>query len=236
VYFTLGGSPISQLIGFGDTAYRGIGTPFQSPAQNTPPAVSNKHMKTFLRILTFLILTNFSAFGQKLDKEYIDNWITITFINSVIDSSTFYIINGIPIENSKLNQELSKFDKDDLVAVDFIDKETIDSLRIFQPRSGIVVLTTKGNQKKELIKKNLSVAKEKFRKRDIKLLDINSKLGEPVLLVNGKQIFHNKCYDIINSIKTKDIVGINVIERPVSGEMYGSNAINGLIIIRTKEN
>jgi hypothetical protein len=42
VYFTLGCSPISQLIGFGDTAYRGIGTEFQSPAQNTPPAVSGK--------------------------------------------------------------------------------------------------------------------------------------------------------------------------------------------------
>jgi len=39
VYFTLGSFPISQLIGFGDTSYRGIGTPFQSPAQNTPPAV-----------------------------------------------------------------------------------------------------------------------------------------------------------------------------------------------------
>jgi hypothetical protein len=42
VYFTLGSFPISELIGFGDTAYRGIGTPFQSPAQNTPPAVSSK--------------------------------------------------------------------------------------------------------------------------------------------------------------------------------------------------
>ena len=45
MYFTLGVSPISQLIGFGDTAYRGIGTPFQSPAQNTPPAVSANNMK-----------------------------------------------------------------------------------------------------------------------------------------------------------------------------------------------
>jgi hypothetical protein len=45
VYFTLGSSPISQLIGFGDTAYRGIGTSLQSPAQNTPPAVS-QHIMT----------------------------------------------------------------------------------------------------------------------------------------------------------------------------------------------
>jgi len=37
--------PISELIGFGDTAYRGIGTLFQSPAQNTPPAVMHKRRK-----------------------------------------------------------------------------------------------------------------------------------------------------------------------------------------------
>jgi hypothetical protein len=47
VYFTLGSLPISELIGFGDTAYRGIGTPFQSPAQNTPPAVSVQLDKSF---------------------------------------------------------------------------------------------------------------------------------------------------------------------------------------------
>ena len=50
VYFTLGGSPISELIGFGDTAYRGIGTPFQSPAQNTPPAVSGQAITTYQSI------------------------------------------------------------------------------------------------------------------------------------------------------------------------------------------
>ena len=46
MYFTLGSFPISELIGFGDTAYRGIGTSFQSPAQNTPPAVGGNYMKT----------------------------------------------------------------------------------------------------------------------------------------------------------------------------------------------
>jgi hypothetical protein len=57
VYFTLGGSPISELIGFGDTAYRGIGTPFQSPAQNTPPAVSGNFKKTIMnKIIPFLLI------------------------------------------------------------------------------------------------------------------------------------------------------------------------------------
>jgi len=45
VYFTLASLPISELIGFGDTAYRGIGTLFQSPAQNTPPAVGRNATK-----------------------------------------------------------------------------------------------------------------------------------------------------------------------------------------------
>lgn len=45
MYFTLGSFPISELIGFGDTAYRGIRTSFQSPAQNTPPAVTYRKKK-----------------------------------------------------------------------------------------------------------------------------------------------------------------------------------------------
>jgi hypothetical protein len=54
VYFTLGSFPISQLIGFGDTAYRGIGTPFQSPAQNTPPAVVANAKKTARHTLSVI--------------------------------------------------------------------------------------------------------------------------------------------------------------------------------------
>jgi hypothetical protein len=49
VHFTLGSLPISELIGFGDTAYRGIETPFQSPAQNTPPAVRGNFRLTSLK-------------------------------------------------------------------------------------------------------------------------------------------------------------------------------------------
>jgi hypothetical protein len=188
-------------------------------------------INTRIQLITVLTILCFSSNAQTLDREYIDNWIKNTFLNSVIDSSTLYVLNGIPIENNLLNKKLSKFDRTDLIVIDFIDKETIDSLRIFQPRKGIVILNTKGNQKTELIKKNLTLAKEKFSKREIKLQDINTKFGEPVLVVNGVQIFHNECYEVINSIKEKEIIGINIIGRPVSEEIYGRNAINGLIII-----
>jgi hypothetical protein len=190
-----------------------------------------KLINTRIQLITVLTILCFSSNAQTLDREYIDNWIKNTFLNSVIDSSTLYVLNGIPIENNLLNKKLSKFDRTDLIVIDFIDKETIDSLRIFQPRKGIVILNTKGNQKTELIKKNLTLAKEKFSKREIKLQDINTKFGEPVLVVNGVQVFHNECYEVINSIKEKEIIGINIIGRPVSEEIYGRNAINGLIII-----
>jgi hypothetical protein len=62
VYFTLGSFPISELIGFGDTAYRGIGTPFQSPAQNIPPAV-RQHIDK-LSIRKYLILKNILKYND----------------------------------------------------------------------------------------------------------------------------------------------------------------------------
>ena len=75
MYFTLGSLPISELIGFGDTAYRGIGTLFQSPAQNTPPAVG-KHftrrkpkqitMKIKTLAILLLFLNGININGQEL--------------------------------------------------------------------------------------------------------------------------------------------------------------------------
>jgi hypothetical protein len=89
VYFTLGGSPISQLIGFGDTAYRGIGTLFQSPAQNTPPAVVANFKKILTMRYLFAILISsisFFTFGQSLNE-------TTVQINGVlIDSLTKYVV------------------------------------------------------------------------------------------------------------------------------------------------
>jgi hypothetical protein len=190
-------------------------------------------MKTTFSILFFIFLGLSSVVGQILDKKYVDNWIINTFPNSIIDSSTIYIINGLPFDNKLVNKEFNKYKQNDLIVIDFIDRLLIDSLMLY-PRSSIVLISTK--QTRKTIKSDIAKAKQRFLKRDLKTsADIDTSLKEPVLIINGMQIFHSDCYTRINTIKISDIIGINLIERPVSKETYGSNAVNGLIMIKTKQ-
>jgi hypothetical protein len=191
--------------------------------------------KTFyILFLTLTVLD--STYSQILNKEYVDSWILGTIPNSLIDSSTAYIINGLPFDSKSVNQELCKYNQDDIVTFNFLDKLQFDTLKMFKPPSSIILLTTKGNQTRQSIESDFAKAKRRFLKRDlITTADIDTSLKEPVLIINGNQIFHKDCYQRINSIKKSDITGINLIERPVSNEIYGSNGVNGLIIIKTKK-
>jgi hypothetical protein len=177
-----------------------------------------------------------SAYSQNLNKRDVDCWILGTIPNSLIDSSTAYIINGLPFDSKSVNQELCKYNQDDIVVFNFVDKMQIDSMTMFQPRSSIIFLTTKGNQTRKSIESDFAKAKRRFIKRElITTANIDTSLKEPVLIINGNHIFHSECYQRINSIKKSEITGINLIERPVSNEIYGSNGVNGLIIIKTNK-
>ncbi len=183
-------------------------------------------------LLGFII---FNSFGQRLDKDYIDNWILKTFPDSKIDNDVLYILNGLMIGNETLNIELSKYNRDGLTTINFIDKATIDSLTFCKPLNGIVILVSKGQQSWKSIKNDLKIAKGKFKESKVKTTsDIDSRKGDPVLIINGKQIFYQDCFSVINRLYTKDLIGINIINKPVSKDIYGSNAENGLIIITKK--
>ena len=190
-------------------------------------------MKRTLTILVLLIIQLKSIYGQVLNKTYVDNWIISTFTEAFIDSSSLYILNGIPFKPSEIDESLKKYKRDDLITINFIDKITIDTLNLL-PRKSIVLLITKGNQTKKSIKSDLNKAKHRFVNRNLDTTaDIDTSLKEPVLVIDGKQIFHKDCYKKINSLKNSKILGINLIESPVSKNIYGSNGVNGLIIIKT---
>jgi hypothetical protein len=193
-------------------------------------------MKKTLIIFVLLISQLKLICGQVLDKNYVDNWIISTFETlPLIDSSSMYILNGGPFKPSEIDESLKKYKREDLIYVNFIDKKTIDTLN-FIPRTSIVLLITEGKQTKKSIESDLKKAKRRFVKRDLyTTADIDTTLKEPVLLIDGNQIFHKDCYKKINSLKNSKILGINIIERPVSKIIYGSNGVNGLIIIKTKK-
>jgi len=186
-----------------------------------------------LYILIYWLLVLNSAVGQKLDKQYIDNWILNVFPKATIDESTLYIFNGIPLKNDTIEQILSKYKIDDLITINVLDKNFIDNSLTLKPVSGII-MTTKGEMTENEIKKAYKKAKKRYAKRRLIMNHIDVSLGEPVLIIDGVQIFHNECYERINKIDVSKIIGINYIDQPVSEMIYGSNGINGLIEIRTK--
>jgi hypothetical protein len=173
--------------------------------------------------------------GQTLDKKYVDNWILSTFPESSLENNVLYILNGIPYTNNSISYELSKYHQSDLIQISLIDKNRFDSLILCRQHTSFVLLTTKGMQTRKSIRQNLTKAKNKYSKPNIRTTgDIDIKKGEPVLIIDGKQIFYNDCYFEINKLKTSRVLGVNYIDRPVSLIYYGSNGINGLIEIKTK--
>ncbi len=191
-------------------------------------------MKKILHILILIIFWTNLSFGQSLDKNYIDSWIINTFPNSQIGENAIYILDGIPLDNDSLDFKLSKFNRTDITSIDYLDKALSDSLAFCKPIEGVILMISKGNQIKRSIKETFKKAKSKYLPIGLKTTaDINSKKGEPVLIIDGIQINHREYYAKINEIKLRQIVGIQYIERPVNPNIYGENAINGLVKITT---
>ncbi len=183
-------------------------------------------------IILFSVST---CFSQTLSKSYIDNWIECTFNILNPHEHSFYILNGILLENDSIEIKLAKLQINDLAVIDFLDKPTMDSLGFCNPLYGVVLLVSKDAQTDKAIEIDLNKARSKYSKSELNTTaDIDPDKAEPVLILNGKQVYHTECYDVINKLKTRRISAINYIRRPVSEELYGANAINGLIIISTK--
>jgi hypothetical protein len=183
--------------------------------------------KTYCILIIFYFALT-SASGQLIEKDLIDRWILKTFLNSVIDSSTLYIVNGYPFASDSVNEELNKFKQDDLFGIDLLDHTTIETAN-FIPRSSIVILAI-GTQSRESIKKEFKKVKHRFTTTSAK--DTTSR--EPVLTINNHIFSKSDCYKTINSIGLHDIKVIYTIERSVSVETYGPNGENGLIVIIKK--
>ncbi|MCR5889060.1 hypothetical protein LRS06_15040 [Hymenobacter sp. J193] len=187
-------------------------------------------------ILTVLMVLSFKAlYAQTLTRNYVDGWVLATFPGAQINDKIFYILNGRPIPIDSLNTQLLKHKIQDVTAIDYIDRVTVKNAILCNPSACIIVVQTKGNQSRKLIGAYYEEAKGRYRKPELIISShINPKNGEPVLIINGKQIFHKDAFDALRIIKLKTIIGLNIIDRPVAESIYGENAVNGLIIVTTK--
>ncbi len=95
-----------------------------------------------INVLILLFFVGISMKGQNLDKNYVDKWIAKTFPDSKIDKDVVYILNGFPVGSDTLNVELSKYKRDDLTTINFIDRRTIELLNFCKPLSGIILIVT----------------------------------------------------------------------------------------------
>jgi hypothetical protein len=172
-----------------------------------------------------------------LNKEYIDNWVLKTYPNSQIDTNVVYVLNGLPYSSDLLDSVLVKYQQTDLTTIIYLNKNEILNINVCdQPTAGMILLCTKGNQSKESITKELIRIKKLYTKPDKKITSKNNiEKMEPVLIIDGNQIHFSNNFETVNKLKTKEILGINYIQKPVSVELYGTNAKNGLIIITTKK-
>ena len=184
-------------------------------------------MRKILYILAFLILWTSLSFGQSLDKKYIDSWVLNTFPNSQIGENTLYILDGILLDNDSLDIKLSKFQWADITSIDYL----IDSLTFCKPFESVILMISKGKQIKRSVRETYKKAKTKYLEFDLKT---TTDKGEPVLIIDGVQIDHREYFEKFNELKLKYIIGIQYIDRSVNPEIYGKNAINGLVKITTK--
>ncbi len=192
-------------------------------------------MKKILSAMLISLIGVKFVFGQPLDKSYVDNWIQSAFPEFNSECDVLYILNGVPFTQNSVNNELGGFMRSDLIQINLIDENMLDSLIFCRRYSNIVLLTTVGMQTKKSIRENFNKAKIQYSKFNIGITgDINAEKGEPVLIINGKQVFYKDCYFQINKIRLSEIIGINYIGRPVSPAFYGANGVNGLIEIKTK--
>ena len=190
-------------------------------------------MKRLILTLLTVLLTELTG-AQILTRSYVDTWISATFPGSQIDDEVIYILNGHVIPIDSLSSQFSKYQTQDLTGINYLDKTSINNAILCKLSSGVVILQTKGTQSKKSIKEYLGKAKKKYRQPLIvTTADIDPNDGEPVLIINGNQIFHKEAYSLIHNVKLNKIIGINIIDRPVAESIYGENSTNGLIIITT---
>ena len=189
---------------------------------------------TILSII--LIVGSLTVKAQSLSKEFIDNKLKGTFADVEIFSNSLYIIDGNGFRPDSVDFELNRISINDFVGIDYVSAKTLSKTTMYDRKTSFILILTKNKIKKRDMRKQLKLAKNKYVKRElITKANIDTTLREPVLVVNGEKIFHSKCYTIINSIRAKDIKTIFLIGHPVSTKIWGLNAVNGLIEIRTKE-
>ena len=191
-------------------------------------------MKLFFSALLLL----FSSYvnGQSVGKQYIDEWLIKCDTAYEASKISGYVFNNIFYDSKdsvKLNNELKLLANNNLLSIDpFWNEELLWTTE--NTGKPLVFIVTRGKQSINGKRAVLKTAITKYPKPPFYQSHISTTSTEPVLIIDGKYVFHADCYDILSRLKANSIADIYYNKHPVPTEYYGQNAKNGLVVIWTK--
>ena len=146
----------------------------------------------------------------------------------------FFIINGVPYDNDKIDSILTTYKKSDFGLITFF-KKTDKNTWLDKPCDLIAVLKLK-NQKYEEKREILNKTQNRLREEVPDLIIRDYKCSKcPVLIIDNKLIWSQyEKKEILNKLKISDIEFISFIEQQLNEKTYGFAAKNGIIEIETK--
>jgi len=146
----------------------------------------------------------------------------------------FFIINGVPYDNDKIDSTLTTYKKSDFGLITFF-KKTEKNTWLDKPCDLIAVLKLK-NQKDEEKREILNKTQNRLREEVPDLIIRDYKCSKcPVLIIDNKLIWSPyEKKEILNNLKISDIEFISFIEQQLNEKTYGFAAKNGIIEIETK--
>lgn len=191
-------------------------------------------MKLFF-VATLLLASSYVR-GQNVNKQHIDEWLLKCDTAYKAGKIWGYAFNNVvyePKESAKLDSALKTLAINELLSIDPFWNQELSSTTE-NPGKLLVLIITKGKQsikdKKTLFKTVLT----KYPKPQLYQNHIDPASAEPVLLINGKPIFHADCYTELSKLTDDSITDIYYSKHPVPQEYYGQNAKNGIVTIWTK--
>ena len=182
----------------------------------------------------FIFVWSFGALGQ-LNTSYVENWIVSCEPETELDSlDRLYIINGIPFDNQRIEEELNSFDtKKQLWFIDYLNTDSIEST-IFKPNTLLILIGATSKLKKNERSNKLEDLLLKFSDEFAASFNLHPNPTDPVLILNDKLIPPESVKQAISDLNPKDVRYIQFVKH-TSFALYGQNATNGAVTIWTKE-
>jgi hypothetical protein len=186
-------------------------------------------MRSWFKISIILICFS----GIKTNAQVVKRLNLITQLKA--DKESNFVINGLAYfisDTSKLDEVLSKIETSKISEIAVLKNDG----KISHQRKDVIIIQYATQLEKKIIKAKFKEIKPKFKDEYLSFSQhVFSNAKDPILYLNGNKIHHTKTTKAIASLKRHEIGYIYLSDSAQSEEYHGQNAINGIVIIWTKD-